>query len=88
MAQQNADQAVHIAAREGLTDKLAEMLAMDVALIDAKGMDARTPGASAATSRMILKAFAVLRRRKYRELEEAWTKVAAGSMNTVMLIRK
>ena len=43
MAQQNADQAVHIAAREGLTDKLAEMLAMDVALIDAKGMDARTP---------------------------------------------
>jgi hypothetical protein len=28
---------------------------------------------------MILKAFAVLRRRKYRELEEAWTKVAAGS---------
>lgn len=43
MAQQNADQAVHEAARAGLTDKLAEMLAMDSSLIDAKGMDARTP---------------------------------------------
>jgi hypothetical protein len=43
MAQQYADQAVHEAARAGLTDKLAEMLAMDSSLIDAKGMDARTP---------------------------------------------
>jgi len=43
MAQQSADQAVHEAARAGLTDKLAEMLAMDPSLIDAKGMDARTP---------------------------------------------
>src|ERR1700733_3925576 len=43
MAQQSADQAVHEAALAGLTDKLAEMLAMDPALIDAKGMDARTP---------------------------------------------
>ena len=43
MTQQNADQAVHKAARAGLTDKLAEMLAMDPSLIDAKGMDARTP---------------------------------------------
>ena len=43
MAQQNADQAVHKAARAGLTDKLAEMLAMDPSLIDAKGVDARTP---------------------------------------------
>src|SRR5215472_16507005 len=43
MAQQNADQAVHEAARAGLTDKLAEMLAIDPSLIDAKGMDARTP---------------------------------------------
>jgi ankyrin repeat protein len=43
MAQQNADQAVHEAARAGLTDKLAEMLAVDASLIDAKGIDARTP---------------------------------------------
>jgi ankyrin repeat protein len=43
MAQQNADQAVHKAAEAGLTDRLAEMLAMDPSLIDAKGMDARTP---------------------------------------------
>src|SRR5580658_9633994 len=43
MAQQSADQAVHEAALAGLTDKLAEMLAMDPSLIDAKGMDARTP---------------------------------------------
>jgi len=43
MAQQSADQAVHKAARAGLADNLAEMLAMDPSLIDAKGMDARTP---------------------------------------------
>jgi ankyrin repeat protein len=43
MAQQDADQAVHEAARAGLTDKLAEMLATDPSLIDAKGIDARTP---------------------------------------------
>jgi len=43
MAQSNADQAVHEAARAGLTDTLAKMLAMDPSLIDAKGMDARTP---------------------------------------------
>ncbi|MEP6714191.1 MAG: ankyrin repeat domain-containing protein [Terriglobia bacterium] len=43
MAQQNEDQAVHEAARAGLTDRLAEMLAIDPTLIDAKGMDARTP---------------------------------------------
>jgi ankyrin repeat protein len=43
MAQENVDQAVHEAARAGLIDKVAEMLAMDPTLIDAKGMDARTP---------------------------------------------
>src|SRR5215475_14711069 len=43
MVQQNADQAVHKAARAGLTVKLAEMLAEDTSLIDAKGVDARTP---------------------------------------------
>jgi hypothetical protein len=43
MVQQNADQAVHEAARAGLADKLAAMLATDVSLIDAKGIDARTP---------------------------------------------
>jgi ankyrin repeat protein len=43
MAQQSADQAVHEAAQAGLTDKLARMLAKDVALVGAKGMDARTP---------------------------------------------
>jgi len=43
MAQQNADQAVHEAAHAGSIDRLAEMLAKDPSLIDAKGMDARTP---------------------------------------------
>jgi ankyrin repeat protein len=43
MAEENADQAVHEAARAGLTDQLAEMLARDPSLIDAKGIDARTP---------------------------------------------
>jgi ankyrin repeat protein len=43
MAQENADQTVHEAARAGLTDQLAEMLAIDPSLIDAKGMDERTP---------------------------------------------
>ena len=43
MAQENDDQEVHKAARAGLTDKLAEMLAMDPSLIYAKGVDARTP---------------------------------------------
>jgi hypothetical protein len=43
MAHLNADQAVHQAALEGLADELAEMLARDPSLIDAKGMDARTP---------------------------------------------
>ena len=43
MAQQNADQAVHKAAQAGQIDLLAEMLATDPSLIEAKGMDARTP---------------------------------------------
>jgi hypothetical protein len=43
MAQHSADQAVHEAALAGLTDGVAEMLAIDPSLIDAKGMDARTP---------------------------------------------
>jgi hypothetical protein len=43
MAQHNEDHAVHKAALAGLTDTLAEMLAMDPSLIDAKGIDARTP---------------------------------------------
>jgi hypothetical protein len=43
MAQHNADQAVHKAAQAGLTDQLGEMLAIDPSLIEAKGMDARTP---------------------------------------------
>src|SRR5215472_7521990 len=43
MAQEDADQAVHKAARAGLTDELAEMLAIDPSLIDARGIDARTP---------------------------------------------
>src|SRR5580704_8736666 len=43
MAQHSADQAVHEAALAGRTDKLAEMLAVDPSLIDAKGMDERTP---------------------------------------------
>jgi ankyrin repeat protein len=41
--QQNVDQAVHAAALAGLVDKLAAMLATDASLIDAKGIDARTP---------------------------------------------
>ncbi len=40
---QNADQAVHKAARDGLVEKVAAMLATDSSLIDAKGIDARTP---------------------------------------------
>jgi Ankyrin repeats (many copies)/Ankyrin repeat len=43
MARQNGDQPVHEAARAGLADQLAEMLATDPSLIDAKGIDARTP---------------------------------------------
>ena len=43
MAQHRADQAVHEAARAGLTGKLAEMLDTDPSLMEAKGMDARTP---------------------------------------------
>jgi hypothetical protein len=43
MSQLNADQPVHEAARAGLPDKVAEMLARDPSLIDAKGIDARTP---------------------------------------------
>ena len=43
MAEKNKDHAVHEAARSGLTRKLAEMLAEDPSLIDAKGVDARTP---------------------------------------------
>jgi ankyrin repeat protein len=43
VVQQYADQQVHEAAREGRADKLAGMLAMDVSLIDAKGIDGRTP---------------------------------------------
>jgi hypothetical protein len=39
----DADQAVHEAAGAGLTDELAEMSARDASLIDAKGMDTRTP---------------------------------------------
>jgi ankyrin repeat protein len=49
MTQQNADQEVHKAAQAGLTDQLAEMLDGDPSLIDAKGMDARTPLHCAAT---------------------------------------
>ncbi|MFN0104662.1 MAG: hypothetical protein ACKV2U_21560, partial [Bryobacteraceae bacterium] len=40
---QNSDQPVREAAQAGLVDKLAEMLAMDASLIDARGMDGRTP---------------------------------------------
>jgi ankyrin repeat protein len=40
---QNTDQPVHEAASAGLADQLADMLAIDASLIDAKGMDARTP---------------------------------------------
>jgi ankyrin repeat protein len=43
MAEQYADQAIHKAALSGLTDQVGEMLALDPSLIDAKGMDARTP---------------------------------------------
>lgn len=43
MAQHYADQAVHELARAGLADELAQMLATDTSLIDAKGIDARTP---------------------------------------------
>jgi Ankyrin repeats (many copies)/Ankyrin repeat len=43
MGQQNADQAVHEAARAGLADEVAEMLAKDPSLIEARGVDARTP---------------------------------------------
>ena len=43
MAEQYHDQPVHEAARAGLTDKLAVMLAAEPSLIEAKGMDARTP---------------------------------------------
>lgn len=43
VVQQNSDQPVHEAARAGLVDKLAEMLAMDASLIDARGIDGRTP---------------------------------------------
>jgi hypothetical protein len=43
VVQQNSDQPVHEAAKAGLVDKLAEMLAMDASLIDARGMDERTP---------------------------------------------
>jgi hypothetical protein len=40
---EHADQAVHEAARAGLADRVAEMLAADPSLIEAKGVDARTP---------------------------------------------
>src|ERR1043165_7935110 len=43
MANENRDQPVHEAARAGLVDELAGMLAADPSLIDAKGIDARTP---------------------------------------------
>jgi ankyrin repeat protein len=43
MAQENADQPVHEAASAGLVDELSKMLAADASLIDAKGIDARTP---------------------------------------------
>ena len=49
MTHQNADQAAHKAAQAGLTDELAKMLAADPSLIEAKGMDARTPLHCAAT---------------------------------------
>jgi hypothetical protein len=49
VAQPSPDQAVHEAAGAGLTDKLAEVLAVDPSLIDAKGIDARTPLHCAAT---------------------------------------
>jgi ankyrin repeat protein len=43
MARHSTDQTVHEAARAGQTHQLAEMLAIDPSLIDAKGMDARNP---------------------------------------------
>lgn len=43
MATQNADQAVHEAARAGRAEEVARLLAVDPSLVDAKGMDARTP---------------------------------------------
>ncbi len=43
MAHQTADQPVHEAARAGLVDELSTMLAKDASLINAKGIDARTP---------------------------------------------
>jgi hypothetical protein len=43
MAEEYADQPVHEAARAGLTERVAEMLAGEPSLIDAKGIDARTP---------------------------------------------
>src|SRR5947207_3306879 len=43
MAHQNADQPVHEAARDGLVGELSTMLVMDASLINAKGIDARTP---------------------------------------------
>ena len=43
MAQRNQDQAVHLAARAGEAERLADLLAADASLVDAKGMDARTP---------------------------------------------
>jgi ankyrin repeat protein len=43
MERQNEDQPIHETARAGLTEKLAEFLVRDPSLIDAKGMDARTP---------------------------------------------
>lgn len=43
MATQNSDQSVHEAARAGRTEELAQLLAMDRSLVDAKGIDKRTP---------------------------------------------
>jgi ankyrin repeat protein len=43
MTQHSADQAVHEVARAGLVDKLSEMLLANPSLVDAKGVDERTP---------------------------------------------
>lgn len=43
MMQNSADQAVHIAARAGQLERVAGMLADEPALVDAKGIDGRTP---------------------------------------------
>jgi Ankyrin repeats (many copies) len=43
MAQRNGDQPVHEGALAGLTHEVAEMLRSDPSLIEARGMDARTP---------------------------------------------